>query len=397
MGLFDEEYANIKENYVKVVDVLEKLYECSDQGWYEVLHFLKNSKIHLLKTYISTSDIPPRVFSSDDVLIEHPYAESFREGTLKDALLAFISNNCEYLDGEHLENKIITETELIKKFKPYVWLKTDVESLEDFKKLNLIECLAASRPVKNIKENVELINRNSEKNNKYRELIFCIQHFTERFNQSLVSIAKILKQTKFYKCCNAYVRIGNNEFVQLNKVDSEKSILFVLDFLDDSRFNSIELDLDTDYYHLMHILVDEDDLLYFEPLKDLIVDIKIGHNIYENMRYGDIKLNKLPLVEEYHHQQAEIFFNTHSEMLKNTTVQPYEVNMTSHPALDINNPNHAPELLLAVRAWESKYIEDKYRNKSHSQSIELFLKGEGYTETRLTQRISAITNPNKTK
>lgn len=79
-----------------------------------------------------------------------------------------------------------------------------------------------------------------------------------------------------------------------------------------------------------------------------------------------------------------------------TDHQPIE-NQTPpiHPALDPNHPNHAPELLLALRAWEAKYLHDKYPHKGHTPAIESILKNEGVSSERLIARVSAITNPNK--
>lgn len=64
-----------------------------------------------------------------------------------------------------------------------------------------------------------------------------------------------------------------------------------------------------------------------------------------------------------------------------------------HASLDPNNKNHAPELLLAIQAWEARYINNEYPHMEHTPAIKAFLAKNGYTVTRLQERISAITNP----
>ena len=148
MGLFTEKKNLIAENYLKVLDVLEKLHEISDEGWFEVLHFLKNSNLESLTTYFYSDNIIPEVTTCNEVLVEMAYENRYNQATLKDALCAFIANNCDSLDGEHLENKIIAETELTQRFKQYAWLKNDIENLEDFKNLNIIESIQLKRPLR---------------------------------------------------------------------------------------------------------------------------------------------------------------------------------------------------------------------------------------------------------
>lgn len=403
MGLFDEKEKTIKENYVRVLDILEKLYEKSDQGWFEVLHFLKNSSIGSITTYSCDDGVIPEVRICNEVPIEKVYENGYRLGQLKDALCAFIANNCDSLDGEHLENKIIAESEFIKQFKQYVWLKNDIQGLEEFKTLNLIELIEMGRPLKSEQKSTNIVDAIHQKNQKYRELIFCIENFTGKFNRSLEMVGDFLIKTKFYKHCDVYVRIGDDEVIKLNKINSEKSISFVLEFLDDKKFNTTDLGFDADYFHLNHILIDEDDLLYFEPLKDLIVDIKMGHTLYENIKYGDIRLNKLGTFEEYYYQETDKFFSEKWKRLKNTeieqepSIESHRFNINTHPSLDPNHPNHAPELLLAIQAWEAKYLKNEYPHQEHTPAIETILKNNGIENSRLKARIAAITNPNKKK
>lgn len=81
-------------------------------------------------------------------------------------------------------------------------------------------------------------------------------------------------------------------------------------------------------------------------------------------------------------------------------IKELETGRSIHPAFDSGNKNHAPELLLAIQAWESKYIHNEYPHHDHTPAIKAFLNKSGYTGTRLQDRIAAITNPkdiNKSK
>jgi len=401
VGLFEEKQKSITDNYVRVLDVLEKLYEKSDQGWFEVLHFLKKSSIESIATYSYSDGVVPEVSICDEVPIEKVYENGYRLGQLKDALCAFIANNCDSLDGECLENKVIAESELAQKFKQYAWLKSDIQSLPEFNAINLMELLESKKPLNSHKKITSMANAIYQENKKYEELIFCIEHFSASFNRPIATISKFLKQTKFYKDCDVYIQIGNQDFIKLNKINSEKSISFVLDFLDDQKFNGIEIGFDADYYHLTHILIDRETLYYFEPLQEMLVDIRIGHEIYENIKYGDINHRKLELATNYHFQETEKFWKEHWEELKNRTVvpepslEPHQSNIEVHPALDKENKNHAPELILAIEAWEAKYLNDEYPHHDHTPAITNILKQQGITQVNLVKRICAITNPKK--
>ncbi|MDP7800014.1 hypothetical protein, partial [Acinetobacter baumannii] len=81
-------------------------------------------------------------------------------------------------------------------------------------------------------------------------------------------------------------------------------------------------------------------------------------------------------------------------------IKELESRTDMHPALDPKNKHHAPELLLAIHAWESKYIHKQYPHQEHSPAIKAFLSKSGFTVKRLQDRIAAITNPkniNKSK
>jgi hypothetical protein len=50
------------------------------------------------------------------------------------------------------------------------------------------------------------------------------------------------------------------------------------------------------------------------------------------------------------------------------------INNELHPSLDPAHKNHAPELLLAVQAWEAKYLENEYPHQEHTPAITNILK-----------------------
>lgn len=399
MGLFDEELENITKNYVRVIDVIERLYEKSDQGWYEILHFLINSSIDSIDTYSYDEGIVPKIEICNEVPVEKAYENEINFRKLKEALCAFIANNCDDLDGNHFENKIIAENEFTKKFKQYRWLKSDFKKLKEFQNLKIIEIIEEGKPLRNPTKIIKSVGDFSKQNKRYEELIYCIIDFCGKFNTPVSSFAKILKSKKFHKQCDVHICVGKDDFLKLNKINSEKAISYVLDFLDDAEFNSTRLEMDADYYHLIHILIDEDDLLYFEPLKDMIVDVRLGHDLYENIRYGNLKLHKLDSIREYHYQETSNFFDAYWEKLEKTHeeqkpfIPSYGTNI--HPSLDPAYKNHAPELLIAMEAWEAKYLKNEYPHHEHTPAITNFLKNKNITQVNLVKRICAITNPKK--
>ena len=67
-----------------------------------------------------------------------------------------------------------------------------------------------------------------------------------------------------------------------------------------------------------------------------------------------------------------------------------------HPSIDPTHPHFAPELALAIKAWEKKYLENySTKYKDHSPAIKQILKEMGVTIERRIQRITAITNNKK--
>jgi hypothetical protein len=71
------------------------------------------------------------------------------------------------------------------------------------------------------------------------------------------------------------------------------------------------------------------------------------------------------------------------------------INNELHPSLDPAHKNYAPELLLAVQAWEAKYLENEYPHQEHTPAITNILKNKKVTQVNLVKRICAITNPKK--
>lgn len=71
------------------------------------------------------------------------------------------------------------------------------------------------------------------------------------------------------------------------------------------------------------------------------------------------------------------------------------INDELHPSLDPAHKNHAPELLLAVQAWEDKYLKNEYPHQEHTPAITNILKNKNVTQVNLVKRICAITNPKK--
>lgn len=400
MGLFTEKEKFIEENYVRVLDVLESLLEKSDDGWYEVGHFLKNSSIESITTYAHSFDVVPEVFIHDQVEIEHVYEEKYSMRCLKDALLAYIFNNCEDLDGNNLENKIIAEYGLTEKFKRFLWLKSDIKKLPEFAVLDIYET-PNTKYLINKKAKNSLEDSIYKEDKKYKELIFCIEDFCEQYNQTINTFAKFLKQRKFYKHCDVYIRIGEGEFIKLNKLNSEKAIQFILDFLDNPKFKTTDLGFGTDFFELMHILINKDDLYYFPPLQDMHVDLKMGNTIYENLKFGSINQRRLGIATDYHLQETKKNSEEYWEFLKNIDSQELpsidtpETDFKVHPSFDPNYPNYAPELRIAIEAWEAKYLHNEYPHQEHTPAITNILKNRNITQTNLVKRICAITNPKK--
>lgn len=67
-----------------------------------------------------------------------------------------------------------------------------------------------------------------------------------------------------------------------------------------------------------------------------------------------------------------------------------------HPSINPTHPHFAPELALAIKVWEKKYLENySTKYEDHSPAIKQILEDMGYTNNRLIQRITVITNNKK--
>ncbi|WP_426454829.1 hypothetical protein ACPF64_17520 [Acinetobacter sp. KB005] len=66
-----------------------------------------------------------------------------------------------------------------------------------------------------------------------------------------------------------------------------------------------------------------------------------------------------------------------------------------HPSLNKNTASFAPELLIAIEAWEAKYLHNEYPYQEHTPAITNILKKRNITQVNLVKRICAITNPKK--
>lgn len=136
-------------------------------------------------------------------------------------------------------------------------------------------------------------------------------------------------------------------------------------------------------------------------MKDLELDYRIGNELVGTVNLKNINYRALQKVEgEYWKAQPEIFteewYSKHPKLNELRKIPMEEPTIRcEHPSLDAKNPNHAPELLLAIQVWEDLYIHNQYPHHEHTPAIKNILKKKGYSNLRLLDRISAITNPNK--
>ncbi|USA54559.1 hypothetical protein NDN13_05025 [Acinetobacter sp. C32I] len=164
------------------------------------------------------------------------------------------------------------------------------------------------------------------------------------------------------------------------------------------------------------IFKDEDKLSKIHTkikIKDFVAWAKsLGWNLPEELQdlfesYNSVGLPVIGHATTEHYQQQRDQLLLENEKLKAELLRAQEhikqleqQGSSEHPSLDRDHPNHAPELLLAIQAWESKYIHNEYPHHDHTPAIKAFLNKSGYTGTRLQDRIAAITNPkdiNKSK
>ncbi|MDC4688022.1 hypothetical protein OHV80_11440 [Acinetobacter baumannii] len=244
-----------------------------------------------------------------------------------------------------------------------------------------------------------------ERRNEYCCLVTLLEDFAHRFVLTIEELAKFLLINKFSNTATAYVNINKTDYAQLSRENSIKSIDNILNIMNDKKFNNSRLlsGDDGDLFEYAHIHILEAELYNFPPLKELDFEYGIGYQIL-----GKVDLNKIDYKElikaerEYYESQPEIFsdewYALHPKLqeLRNMPVEEPNINNSfDHPSLDKENQNHAPELLLAIQVWEAKYINNEYPYQEHTPAIKTILKNRGYTNTRLIDRIAAITNPNK--
>lgn len=396
MGLFSSKKENFNKNYVSVLSVLNQLHKMSDEGWMEVARFITKCDLKTLDTYYY-SDVRDEPYKCNEIRIEHAYSCKSHLGCMQDKINQFLFNNLHDLDGEDLENKIISKQKLKSEFSAYYWLKEDLKNISAFNDINILENIEQKRIIE--KKESELTVRQALKANdkKYLALIYCIENFCEQFDQTVSDIAKFLKLAKFHENCDVHIRIAHDLFLKLNRENSEESIYFVLDTLSDSKWSKNDLGMSDEYFTLSHILIDEDDLKYFGGLDNLLVNIKVGHTVYEDIKYKDIILEDFELVTSYLRQEDKKIFDKIWEDMKEKNSLEVDSNkfFREHPSLNPEHKNHAPELLIAMEAWEAKYLKNEYPHHEHTPAITNFLKSKNITQVNLVKRICAITNPKK--
>lgn len=244
-----------------------------------------------------------------------------------------------------------------------------------------------------------------EKKDEYCPLIHLIEDFSHTFDLKISELSTLLIINKFEECAKAFINLNKFEYVCLSQEDSTKAIHHILNMMSDKKFNStlIELNINEDLFEFSHIYIRKNDLYSFEHLKEITVNICSGYTVLGEARFGNIDIQKLSTaLDEYHSKQSKLlsdeWYDSQLKLEKindSSVLEPIKITTAQHPALDINNPNHAPELLLAIKAWEAKYINNEYPHKEHTPAIETILKNNGVENSRLKARIAAITNPNK--
>lgn len=255
-----------------------------------------------------------------------------------------------------------------------------------------------------------------ENRSKYSSLIHLIEDFSISFKLTIQKLAKFLMINRFFDHTFAFVAINKTEYIQLDKSSSVKAVSFILNSFDDQKYdNSKLLDiLRDDITEYSHIYIREYDLYDFSPLRQLSFEFCFGDDVLENVNLRDFDYKSLKKAEnlylkrfppygtnewyEHYPKLQEIRDNPlpRINQIRDNPLSPiFESNLTPHPSQDINNSNHAPELIIAIEAWEAKYLHDEYKHQEHTPSITNILKAKNITGTNLVKRICAITNPNK--
>lgn len=185
----------------------------------------------------------------------------------------------------------------------------------------------------------------------------CFQVFDDDGLGNPILINKIIQSLRIYE--------QNRDFV---------------DFIEDKTGDECFVLIGQIYNELKTLYWKKSELLNFYPINKLFSE----DYLYTDNISNDLKIENERLKSEL----ADAF-----EKIKELEV--IITNHKTHPAIDKTHPCHASELILAIEAWEAKYLKNEYPHDGHTPSIAKILKNKGYENKRLIDRISAITNPNK--
>lgn len=249
----------------------------------------------------------------------------------------------------------------------------------------------------------EMNKTSREKAEEYCPIIYLIEDFANSFGLTIEKLSYYLLAKNFAENIYAYVNINKTDYIKLDKKNSKKAINHLLNIFNDKKYNYSLLSVidDDNINELDHIHIKRDDLYNFTPLKELDFDYCIGYQFIGRLSLKDVDYKELEKArKEYIDVQPEPFseewYALHPKLqeLRNTPIdEPNATISFQHPSLDQENENYAPELLLAIQAWEAKYLNNEYPHHEHTPAIKKFLTKIGYTGVRLQERIAAITNP----
>ncbi|PVZ90354.1 hypothetical protein C9426_02995 [Serratia sp. S1B] len=242
-----------------------------------------------------------------------------------------------------------------------------------------------------------------EKAEEYCPIIYLIEDFAHSFGLTIEKLSYYLLRTNFTENIYAYVNINKTDYVKLDKKNSKKAISHLLNIFNDKKYNNSLLSVidDDNINELDHIHIKRNDLYNFTPLKELDFDYCIGYQFIgkvslKEVDYKELEKARKAYIDAQPQPFSEEWYALHPKLqeLRNTPVdEPIATIPFKHPSLDQEDNNYAPELLLAIQAWESKYISNEYPHMEHTPAIKAFLTKTGYTGVRLQERIAAITNP----
>ncbi|MHA3098957.1 hypothetical protein [Acinetobacter brisouii] len=400
MGLLDEKAKLINETYIGVWKLIELL--SNTNSYTEIGSYLGhiNAQTSALKLY--------HLNSFYQITEVNPLYGMYV--VIKDIIEKLIYD---INDPSKEKEKIIEDIQL--KAEKYYWKKAD---LAKFKELKDILFPTQKVEVLSIEQSAfspflsEVLKENKE---KYSSFIYLIEDFCHTFDILIYELSSFLLLNKFESQAIAYIKISKVDCIPLDILNSTKAIYSILNILTDSKYNSTRFENSYDdelMYEFGHIHIEINSLYSFQPLKDLKVNICSGYEVFGSAKYGDLNIKDLnQALKNYRDSQPKAFsdewYDMHPKLKELRDVTQQETLDTfsnpnlldQHPALDINHPNHAPELKLAFEVWEEIYINGKYV-ESHSKSVEQLLSERGYEVrsvktlelTNLAKRIIAITN-----